>query len=341
MIRGLRYGLLILALGAAGLSGFLFSLLSPVQSRQPYTVSFVVLPGESVREIGMNLHSLGLVRDSRSFEVLVRLRGQTRNLQAGPYRARSSEWAWEIMNRMVVGDFQDTSVTVPEGLWTAEVARKVAWVVEGGADSLMAAASDTLLLRSLGIEGDRAEGYLFPSTYRLISPTPAPAMVRHMVRTFMQIWTRELEERARERGLSRHAVVTLASIVEAEAQVARERPRIAAVYLNRLEQGLRLQADPTVHYAMGRRPVRTLYDDLEFASPYNTYIHAGLPPGPIGNPGLGALQAVLWPLEDCDDLYFVAQGNGTHLFAPDFAGHLRNRRLVRQKKQTAGEAANP
>jgi UPF0755 protein len=128
--------------------------------------------------------------------------------------------------------------------------------------------------------------------------------------------------------MSMHDVVTLASIVESEARVASERPRIAAVYLNRLSQGVPLQADPTVIYGMGERRTRTLYADLKHPSPYNTYLHAGLPPGPICSPGQDAMRAVLWPAPNCNDLYFVARGDGTHLFARDFAGHLKNRRLV-------------
>jgi UPF0755 protein len=338
--RGLRLLLLVLAVAAAGLSGFCVSLLSPVSRSHPFTVSFVVLPGETVHEIAINLQTVGLVRSYRAFELLALVRGDSRDVKAGPYRGRSDEWAWEILDRLVEGAVQDTSVTVPEGLWIAEVGERVAPFVDGGADSFTAAASDTVLLQSMGIGEPTAEGYLFPDTYRLLLPTPARSLVRQMVRTFLQVWDRDLEARARERGLSRHAVVTLASIVEAEARAPDEQPRIAAVYLNRLEKGLRLQADPTVHYAMGSRPPRTLYDDLEFPSPYNTYLHEGLPPGPIGNPGRGALRAVLWPLEDCRDLYFVAQGDGTHLFSTDYRGHLRNIRFVQQKRRSSA-AADP
>ena len=178
----------------------------------------------------------------------------------------------------------------------------------------------------------RPEGFLFPATYRLIEPTPPEALVRQMVRTFFQVWRAELAARARDQEMEMRDVVTLASIVEAEARVAEERPRIAAVYLNRLTRGLPLQADPTVHYALGERLSRTLFDDLKVASPYNTYQNTGLPPGPIGNPGLDALRSVLWPLKGCEDMYFVARGDGTHLFAPDCEGHLRNRRVVRQQR---------
>ncbi len=328
----MRKALVLGAVLLAGGLGFLFSLLSPVRARDPVTVSFVVLPGENLKDIAANLYTLGLIREPRVFEFLGRLRGEARNLHAGPYRAETSEWAWEILDRLVEGDVEDTSVTVPEGLWVTEVADVVAPFVEGGADSFRVTVADSALLAGLGVDSGRAEGFLFPDTYRLIDPTPPEALVRQMVRTFFQVWRAELAARARDLEMEMGDVVTLASIVEAEARVAEERPRIAAVYLNRLDQGLPLQADPTVHYALGERLSRTLYDDLKVTSPYNTYQRTGLPPGPIGNPGLGALRAVLWPLEGCPDLYFVARGDGTHAFAPDFEGHLRNRRLVRRQR---------
>ena len=323
----------LLAVLVAGGVGFCFALLSPPQFSNPYSVSFVVLPGENLGEIAVNLKTVGLIRQRQAFEVLVRVRGKARALKAGPYQAESGEWAWEIMDRLVQGDFRDTSVTVPEGLWVVEVAAVVGSFVEGGTDSFLAAAGDSVLLASLGVPPGGAEGYLFPSTYRLIPPAPPRTMIRQMVRTFFLMWRGELADRAQEREMGMREVVTLASIVEAETRVAAERSRIAAVYLNRLEIGLALQADPTVHYGLGERRSRTLFDDLKHPSAYNTYLHTGLPPGPICNPGLEALRAVLWPQEDCEDLYFVAQGNGTHLFAPDFAGHLKNRRLVRQARQ--------
>jgi UPF0755 protein len=332
--RILILGLVLLAGGA----GFLVAALSPVQKRVPYTIDYVVLPGEGLGDIAANLHHLRLIRQPTAFEILARVRGQARKLQAGPYRGSSDEWAFTLLDRMVEGDFQDTSVTVPEGLWMAEVAEVVAPLVSGGVDSFLAAARDSVLLESLGVPASTAEGFLFPDTYRLIPMTPASSLVRQMIRTFQQVWKGDLAARAAEQGLDLLQVVTLASIVEAEAQVAAERPRIAAVYLNRIEKGLRLQADPTVHYALGQRLSRTLYDDLKVNSPYNTYVAEGLPPGPIGNPGREALEAVLWPSEPCDDLYFVALGDGTHLFAPDYPGHLRNRRLVRAGIRRGGPA---
>ena len=318
-------------LAAAGLA-FFIALLSPPHRGEPFEADFVILPGESLPEIAGTLESMGLVRNAHAFLILAVVRGKADRIQAGPYRASSSEWAWVILDRLAAGDVLDTTVTVVEGSWMAEVAEQVAPFLEGGADSFLAAAGDSLFLRSLGVEGAGAEGYLFPDTYRLIPGSPARALVRQMVRNFFRKWEGELAGRAAEKGVDRHQAATLASIVEAEAQVDHERSRIAAVYWNRLRAGMPLQADPTVAYAKGRRLPRTRHGDLETASPYNTYAQPGLPPGPIGNPGLASLRAVLWPQEGCEDLYFVARGDGTHLFAPDFEGHRRNREMVRREQ---------
>jgi UPF0755 protein len=236
-------GFLILV---AGFAGFLLALLSPVETREPWSAPVLILPGESLPEIAGALRNSGVIREAKSFELLVRLRGKSRELKAGPYQVRSDEWGWEILDRLVNGDFEDTSMTVTEGLWMAEVAERLDPFVEGGRAAFLAAARDPGLLRELGIREETAEGYLFPDTYRLLLTTPAPDLVRQMVRTFFQMWERELAGRARHQKLSLHDVVTLASIVEAEAHIASERPRIAAVYLNRLAQGVPLQADPTV-----------------------------------------------------------------------------------------------
>jgi UPF0755 protein len=322
--------LFILAALLAGTIAFFVTLLAPVDRGHSYQVSFEVLPGAGLQEISETLYRQGLIRRPRAFMALAVLRRQAGSLQAGPYLANSGEWAWTILDRLVSGAVEDTSVTVPEGLWVAEVAELVGPLVEGGVDSFLAAAADSVFLHELGIDAVSAEGYLFPDTYRFVPGARARAMVRLMVAQFFERWGRSLEDRARERGMSLHDTVTLASIVEAEAQVSRERPLIAAVYLNRLKRGLPLQSDPTVIYGMGERRARMLYRDLEHASPYNTYLNPGLPPGPICNPGFDSLRATLWPDPESKDLFFVARGDGTHLFAPDFEGHRRNRQIVRR-----------
>jgi UPF0755 protein len=336
-MRRALFGLALLIVGAGG---FFLALLSPVQRSEPYTVAFTVLPGEGLRQIAGTLERVRIIRDAEAFMILARLRGEQSRLQAGPYEAASDEWAWTVLERLVEGQVEDTTVTVIEGLWMTEIADEVAPLVGGGADSFLVAARDSAWLAGFGVPAATAEGYLFPDTYRLIPKAPARALVAQMVRTFFLMWNDAMVARAESVGMTVHEVTTLASIVEAEAQVGEERPRIAAVYLNRLQRGLGLQADPTVSYAKGERLSRTLFADLETPSPYNTYRNDGLPPGPIGNPGLASLQAVLWPLEGCQDLFFVAAGDGTHLFAPDFEGHKRNRRIVSRsggRPRPAGE----
>jgi UPF0755 protein len=286
----------------------------------------------------MELETLGLIRDRRAFRLLARIRGDSRRIQAGPYQAASDEWAWEILGRLVRGDTRDTTVTVREGLWLTEVGEAVGPLVAGGADSFLTLAREEAFVASLGLSSPTLEGFLFPDTYRVI-PGMAPGdLIRLMVGTFQERWEGQLSAAAAARNLNQLEVVTLASIVEAEAQVAAERPRIAAVYLNRLSRGMVLQADPTVAYALGERRGRILYDDLESDSPYNTYRFPGLPPGPIGNPGLESLRAVLWPQPDCDDLFFVARGDGTHLFGRTFEEHRQNRRQVERERTRAGRS---
>ncbi len=327
---------------AAGALAFCFALLAPVRPSHPYVSSFVVEPGEGLSEIAMTLHGVGLIRERRAFSALAVLMGKSRDLKAGPYRGSSDEWAWELVNRLAAGDVEDTSVTVPEGLWMAEIARRMDPWVEGGADSFLAAATDSDFVRSLGVPGPTAEGYLFPDTYRIVPGSPARDAVREMVGQFFRVWRTHLAARAGSAPLDMNQVVTLASIVEAEARVPEERPRIAAVYLNRLRLGLPLQADPTVNYALGERRPKTLLEDLENPSPYNTYRWPGLPPGPIGSPGLGSLRAVLWPTPESRELYFVARGDGTHLFARDFDEHRRNRKRAEEyRRREARRAPGP
>jgi UPF0755 protein len=323
----------------AGGAAFFLALLSPVQRSHPYTSAFVVEPGESLSEIALTLQSVGLVRDRRAFAALAVLRGKAKDLKAGPYRGSSDEWAWKLVDRLAAGDVEDTSVTIPEGLWMAEIAQRMGPWVAGGADSFLAAATDSDFVRSLGVPGPTAEGYLFPDTYRVVPGSPARAAVREMVEQFFRVWREQLAARARTVPLTMNEVVTLASVVEAEARVAAERPRIAAVYLNRLHRGLPLQADPTVIYALGERRSRILLEDLDNPSPYNTYRRPGLPPGPIGSPGLGSLRAVLWPTPGSRELYFVARGDGTHLFARDFAEHRRNRKRAEEFRRREARRA--
>src|SRR5207248_944793 len=212
-------------------------------------------------------------------------------------------------------------VTVPEGYMIAQIEPLLSAKLALPPDSIRAAVSDTAVLHRLDIPTPTVEGYLFPDTYFFPPGTAARAAVAAMVRRFEQRWRPEWTARLDTIKLSRHDIVTLASIVESEAKRPEERPVIAAVYWNRLRRGMLLQADPTVQFALPQHQTRLMKKHLSVQSPYNTYRFAGLPPGPIGAPGVASIRAALYPA-DVPYLYFVAYPDGHHEFRVKLEQHL-------------------
>lgn len=212
----------------------------------------------------------------------------------------------------------------------SEVAELAARGLGLPAESVLAAARDPAVLGELQLTGlaTSAEGYLFPTTYLMPVGIGARTLVGVMTAEFLQRWDPAWDGRLAELGMSRHQAVTLASIVEAEVRYAPDREYVAAVYHNRLRRGMPLQADPTVIYAHGRRLTRVWERQLQIDSPYNTYLHAGLPPGPISQPGRASIVATLYP-KSVPYLYFVAQPDGKHVFSTTYAQHLEAIRAIR------------
>ncbi len=287
-----------------------------------------VEPGLSSAAIGRKLEEAGVIRSGPAFRIAAAVSGRASRLRAGPYEFRPSETIWGVLDRMVRGDVLQTVLTIPEGWNSREIAARVAELTGCRASDFLALVGDSTLVRKLGLPGNTLEGYLFPDTYHVIPGTRCEDLVRRFVTRTLEVYGASFAARSDSLGLDRHRVLTLASLVEAEAAVAEERPRIAAVFLNRLRLGMKLQSDPTVAYALGVRPSRIFEKDLAVDSPYNTYLVYGLPPGPICSPGVSALRAVLDPLPDCRDLYFVATGDGHHLFSETNAAHNEARRRV-------------
>ena len=230
----------------------------------------------------------------------------------------------DIINRMGRGEVVKYSVVVPDGL-TAEETFELFWSRGiGGPDAFHRALQETELLPGLTSGVSDLEGFLFPDTYLVTRSTSARAIVDMMIAQFRKNFTPEMREKAERLGLTVVQAVTLASIVEKESALPREGPTIASVYLNRLKRSMRLQADPTVIYALKRdgKWTGTLHrSDYGYESPYNTYASDGLPPGPICNPGLAALKAAVSPAKT-DYLYFVADASGGHKFSRTFEEHL-------------------
>ncbi|MFQ5341882.1 MAG: endolytic transglycosylase MltG [Anaerolineae bacterium] len=300
-------------------------------------VTFTVFPGETATQISQHLEEQELIRDANLFRVLLRTQGLDTQLEAGDYQLRRNMSMAEIMAALQQGRPPTVTLTIPEGWRAEQIADLLAETGLANPDAFLrlvrtGAGFDpkTTANRRFDFLSDRPEGvtslegYLFPDTYEFASDATAADVIDRMLTNFGERFGPEMRQQARAQGLSIYQAVTLASIVEREAQIPEERTVIAGVFHNRIDAGMYLNADPTIQYALGYQEgagqwwKRPLYlEDLDVDSPYNTYTHVGLPPGPICNPGLAVLQAVVQPAET-DYYYFVANdvaGDGSHVFA--------------------------
>ena len=312
---------LILAIGAAGVLAVQWAL-SPVAGNAAEQ-RFDVSAGTGLWQIARNLENAGIVRDARAFVLLARWRGDDGSLRAGEY-ALSPAWPAErVLEQLVAGRVITYEVVLPEGLTAVEVAARLEAATLARADEFLAVVRDPAVAQEFGVQGSSLEGYLFPETYRMPHGLSAKRVARVLVDQFLEEWA-PLEAGAKERGFDMLQTVTLASIVEKETGAAPERPLVASVFWNRLAIGMRLESDPTTIYGIPnfdgnlRRP--HLEDET---NAWNTYRIAGLPPTPIANPGAASLAAVVRPAES-DYLYFVARGDGTHVFSRSYSEHLAN-----------------
>jgi UPF0755 protein len=293
------------------------------------TEVFVDIPkGTGTRAVARQLAEAGVVRSSGQFLLARALRPRSK-IQAGEYLFRQPASTWEVLDRLEKGDIFYYQFTVPEGSNIFDIAAALEAQQILPAGRFLEAARDSALVRDLDPQAPTLEGYLFPDTYRLSRRTTARQFCRQMTERFRQLW----QELAAD-GADVHATVTLASLVEKEASLEPERPLVASVYLNRLQIGMPLQCDPTTIYAalLEERYRGAIYrSDLQNKQRYNTYQHAGLPPGPIANPGRTALAAALHPAQT-GYLYFVARpdGSGGHVFSKDMAAHQRAVRRYRR-----------
>lgn len=277
--------------------------------------------GMSFKTIATTLKKEGIIRYRGYFEIIGRLQGISRRVRVGYYGLNTSMSMWEVLENLRKGKIIEYEVVVPEGYNLYQIG----WTLSGtplisDPQQFIKLVKNKEYVHSLGIEADTLEGYLFPDTYYLPKGIRLEDIPKKMVLRYKAVFADSYRNRARDLGFTEHEIVTLASIVEKEAKVSSERKLIAAVYYNRLKQGMRLQADPTAVYGTKAWITKITKEDLKRRSPYNTYLHKGLPPGPIANPGEGAILAALYP-ENADYLFFVAQGDGSHFFSKDFGSH--------------------
>ncbi len=297
--------------------------LRPVALSAPAQV-IIIPPGSSLSEIADRLERAGLIRSRLVFVVTVRLRGVGGRMQSGEYRLAPSMSTPDILEKIVRGEVLLHRVTIPEGFSAGQIADALARAGLADREAFLRVVrheGDTIGAAFLAGQRD-LEGYLFPDTYHFPRGLSAREIAAALLVRFAERVTPALRAEAAARGLSLHEVVTVASMIEREARLAGERPLIAGVIYNRLRRGWRLEIDATVLYALGRRGGRLSTADLQVESPYNTYRVSGLPPGPICNPGLAAIEAALRPAQT-PYLFYVLRPDGSHAFSMTFEDHQR------------------
>ena len=320
--------LTVVAIGGVVVAGYILwgRLHEPYKGYEATDQFVQIPPGAGGAVIRQQLIDAGVVRDPFTLRAALRWTGNARALQAGEYRFDRPMSALEVVDKLARGDVYGRRITFPEGLTIQEMGVIYQAREFGPARDFVAAARNAALIRDLDPEAPDLEGYLFPETYALPRGTPAARLIAMMVDRFRATFTADLQQRAAAQQLTTRQVVTLASLVEKETGKGEERPLVAAVYRNRLKIGMGMQADPTVVYALqkaGTYNGNIRREDLAIDSPYNTYRHAGLPPGPIASPGKAALEAALAPA-DVGYLYFVSRNDGSHVFATTLGEHNRN-----------------
>lgn len=332
--RNIRAGktALCLALGlifaiSAGLM-YIYGALSAVSPGSKEKVVVTIPRGANTYQISYLLEEKGLIKNRRAFVCYTRLTGLDSKLKSGKYSLSPGYTVPELVNLLVAGTKDTVVFTVPEGYTIEQICKLLEekGLVERELFYYLVSKGDFSFpfVEDLPEGPARLEGYLFPDTYHVGSNSSE----REIIRLMLQRFWREMQEldfprKAAEKGLTLHEAVTIASMVEREAKVDRERPIIAGVIFNRLKLGMPLQIDATVQYALKGHRSKLYYKDLKVDSPYNTYRITGLPPGPIGAPGRKSLLAVLEP-EKTDYLYYVAKPDGTHAFAKTLQEHNAN-----------------
>jgi len=324
-ILGVLFLLFLLVVGAAvGVAAyFIYTPVGPAVGTPDEKAIFVdIAPGTATPEIAAQLEQAGAIRSRYAFDVLRAVKGG--KLLAGEYRFNEPAAATEVYARIVRGDVYTLSLTIPEGYNIFDIAQAVEAAGLGRRDAFLAAErSQTALIADLSPGAQSLEGYLFPDTYRFPRRNTPGQLLAAMVRRFRQVASQAGLMSGGTDSVSR--TVVMASLIEKEVSQDSERPLVAGVFVNRLARGMPLATDPGVVYAalLAGRYRGTIYaSDLQFDSPYNTYRHAGLPPGPICNPGLAALHAAIEPAQT-DYLYFVADAQGHSRFSATLEEHAQ------------------
>jgi UPF0755 protein len=308
---------------------FSLFLLTPADGDGKEQVIFIE-NGLSLRQVAERLEARTIVTNGTLFMIWARVLGHGRRIKAGEYRLGPAMTPAEILEKMARGIIVLHSVTIPEGFTNTQIAELLGEKGLVSKDWFLSIIRDNAVMEKYCISGPSLEGYLYPDTYQFGRGISAITAIDTMIRRFKEM-VEPLEHRIEEIGIPLKDVITLASIVEKETGIPEERPLIASVFLNRLKRSMRLESDPTVIYGIEDFNGNLTRDDLSRPTPYNTYVIRGLPPGPIANPGLASIKAVLYPAQT-DYLYFVSKNDGSHYFSRTLSEHKKAVQIYQKKK---------
>ena len=293
---------------------------TPAQTGTANDVVIDVPQGQSLKTTAALLHEKGIIKNSFKLILIARLKGYDKRLKAGEYLYSAAMSPRRILEIMVKGEVRLHKLTVPEGYNTYQIADLVNQAGFASQIEFIKAATNADLARSMGLEAETFEGYLFPETYFFPKQVSVEIIIATMVQRFWSVFTPPWQDRAKNFGFTVHQIVTLASIIEKETGAPFERPIIASVFHNRLKKSMRLESDPTVIYGIKNFNGNLTRKDLQTRTPYNTYKIRGLPAGPIANPGRASLEAALYP-ENTAYIYFVSKKDSTHYFSTNLKEH--------------------
>ncbi len=311
------------------------------------TARAVIVPkGATMRSIADSLIRNGSISNETLFLAAAKLSGKETTLKAGKFEIPAGASHLDILRILEEGESVSIKVTVPEGLTSRKIAGILAAELSLDSTKIAALINDSVFVRNEKFAATSLEGFLFPETYLFPWGVDEKESLKIMLAQFQKNLPENAERKAKELGLSLYQILTLASLVEGEAVLDQERRTIAALYHNRLRKNMRLEADPTIQFIIPDGPRRLLNVDLQIDSPYNTYKYAGLPPGPINNPGKASIEAALNPTDE-PYLFMVAKGDGSHIFNETYAGHRKAhqafneyRKKVAREKKMKNQGAN-
>lgn len=279
--------------------------------------------GSGIRKLASELKQAGVIRSSWHFILMTRLRGESHRLKAGEYRFNDKMTPDEILRKIVSGEVDYRKFVLPEGYSIYQAAELLGQKGYLDKNVFLEKCRNRELLSRFGVSEASAEGYLYPATYNLSRTGGEEQLLGQMIAQFMKEYSSiQSGGTVKSSALTRHEIVTLASIIEKEAVTPAEKPLISSVFHNRLKIGMPLQSDPTAVYGVRAFSGKVSKSDIQHHSPYNTYLNKGLPPGPIGNPGRDAVLAAMNPAKS-NYLYFVARQDGTHQFTRTLVEHNR------------------